>query len=433
VLSNLIIQIIHKGAFVALLAVVSLAASGPNQSVYAQSQEPPSAADSAGVEKAEIKQVINSAEYHYQNGEQAYSSGEYNRARREFDEALDAILLSEINVRGDEEMSAYYRSLIERINRYQIAAVEQKDGGFSEQRHEPSPLDKIASLSDSDLEQAGAEEDVDGSGYNFHFTAAPPVRQFVSYFTHGRGRETFEAGLRRSGRYQEMARRIFREEGVPTDLVWLAQIESGWNPYAVSAAEARGIWQFMPSTGTRFGLSQSYWVDERSDPEKSTRAAAHYLKWLSERYHGNWELALAAYNAGEGGVDSAIARSGLKDFWRLHQANYLPTETRNYVPAILAVVAIAKDLKKYGFDAPASYPYKYQAQAIVKQTDLHQLAKKLKVGYSDLLDMNPELQHGMTPPGKHMLRIPQSAASKDAGANDPASADSKAADSKSLN
>ena len=363
--------------------------------------------DSADQQR-EKSQVISSAESHYKKGEQAYSAGEYARARREFDEALDSILLSAVNVRNDEELSVYYRSLIERINRYQIAALEQKDGGFSEQRHEPSPLDKLASLSDADLEQPAEDQADVGGAYNFKFMAAPAVKQFVGYFTRGRGRETFEAGLRRSAKYRDMARRIFKEEGVPTDLIWLAQVESGWNPYAVSSAEARGIWQFIPSTGSRFGLSQSYWVDERSDPEKSTRAAARYLKWLSDRYHQNWELALAAYNTGEGNVDSAIARSGARDFWRLHDANFLPAETRNYVPAILAVVAIAKNASKYGFDIPRAYPYKYEAQAIVKQTDLRQLAKKLKVSYSELADLNPELQHGMTPPGKHVVRIPPS-------------------------
>jgi membrane-bound lytic murein transglycosylase D len=392
-------------SYIVLVAPLLILAGSP----AAGAQSPVSAPNQVvTTQDPETRRIVDDAEAHYQKGEQAYGLGEYARARREFDQALDTILLSTMNVRKNEELSIYYRALIERINRYQIAALEQKDGGFSEQRHEPSPLDKLASLSDTDLEQAGEkDEDVEGS-YNFRFTAAPAVKQFVGYFTRGRGRETLEAGLRRSGRYRDMARRIFREEGVPTDLIWLAQVESGWNPYALSSAEAKGIWQFIPSTGSRFGLEQSYWVDERSDPEKSTRAAARYLKWLADRYHQNWELALAAYNSGEGSVDAALTRSGSKDFWRLHDANFLPTETRNYVPAILAVVAIAKDPKKYGFEVPPTYPYKYEAQPIAKQTDLRQLAKKLKVSYSDLADLNPELQHGMTPPGKHLVRIPAS-------------------------
>lgn len=360
-----------------------------------------------------VRRIINAAELHYQRGEQAYTGGQYDVARREFDEAVDTILTESIDVRSDDELRIYYRELIEKVNHYQIAALEQKDGGFAEQRFEPSPLDKLASLSDADLEEAGAADEEDlAARFNFDFTSALPVRQFINYFTRGRGRATMEAGLQRSVRFREMAQRIFKREGVPTDLVWLAQIESGWNPYAYSWAAAKGMWQFIPSTGARFGLTQTYWVDERSDPEKSTLSAARYLKWLSTRYQGDWQLALAAYNTGEGNVDGAIARSGSRDFWRLHRGGYIAQETRNYVPAILAVVTIAKSPKKYGFEMPRAYPYRYQTRMVASQTDLRPLAKKLRVSYGTLLDLNPELQRGVTPPGKHVIRIPAALAVK---------------------
>src|SRR5262249_28945709 len=242
--------------------------------------------------------------------------------------------------------------------------------------------------------------------FNFDFNSAYPVKQFISYFTRGRGRATMEAGLQRSGRFREMAERIFKQEGVPTDLIWLSQIESSWNPYAYSSGAAKGIWQFVPSTGTRFGLAQNYWVDERSNPEKSTIAAARYLKWLANRYRNDWTLALAAYNTGEGNVDSAIARAGTRDFWKLHRGGYLAQETRNYVPAILAVGTIAKNAKQYGIDVPQAYPYRYETRLVTSQTDLRPLSKKLKITYNALLDLNPELQRGVTPPGKHVVRIP---------------------------
>ena len=359
------------------------------------------------VKQMQVRHIINTAKMHYDKGEQAYKAGAYDVARREFDEAVDTILTESIDVRSDDELRGYYRDLIERINRYQIAALEQKDGGFNEQRYEPSPLDKIASLSEADLEEVNATDDEDVvARFNFNFNSSRPVSQFISYFSRGRGRATMEAGLLRSVRYREMAERIFKQEGVPTDLIWLAQVESGWNPYAYSSAAAKGIWQFIPSTGVRFGLAQNYWVDERSSPEKSTRAAARYLKWLSNRYRGDWTLALAAYNTGEGNIDSAISRSGSRDFWRIHGGGYIAQETRNYVPAILAVVTIAKNPRKYGFEMPATYPYRYETRMIASQTDLRPLAKKLKISYGSLLDMNPELQRGMTPPGKHTLRIP---------------------------
>ncbi len=355
----------------------------------------------------QVRDIINSAEVHYKKGEEAYNAGEYDRARREFDQAVDAILIEAVDIRSDESLRIYYRELIEKINKYQVASLEEKDGGFSEQKYEPSPLDKIATLSSAELEEVVAvDDDVVISRFNFQFTAAHPVKQFISYFTKGRGRATMAAGLLRSVRYREMAERIFKEEGIPTDLIWLAQVESGWNPYAYSSAAAKGIWQFIPATGTRFGLAQNYWVDERSNPEKSTRAAARYLKWLANRYQGDWSLALAAYNTGEGNIDSAIRRSGSRDFWRIHGGGYIAQETRNYVPAILAVVTIAKNPKKYGFEMPAAYPYKYATRMISNQTDLRPLAKKLKVSFNSLLELNPELQRGVTPPGKHTLRVP---------------------------
>ena len=359
--------------------------------------------------KALVRQTINTAKVRFQEGEQAYKAGTYDMARRKFDEAVDIILEAPINVGSDDELRIYYRELIEKVNRYQIIAMEQKDGGFSEQRYEPSPLDKLASLSDAELEEVVADADDDAPAhFNFRFEGAYPVKQFISYFSRGRGRATMEAGLLRSNRFREMATRIFKQEGVPTDLIWLAQVESGWNPYAYSSAAAKGIWQFIPATGARFGLTQNYWIDERSSPEKSTLAAARYLKYLATRYKGDWTLALAAYNTGEGTVDSAIARAGTRDFWRLHASGHLAQETRNYVPAILAVVTIAKSPKKYGFDLLPAYPYRYATHTVAKQTDIKSLAKKLKVSYGALLEMNPELQHGMTPPGKHALRIPAS-------------------------
>src|SRR6185369_12932615 len=330
--------------------------------------------------QSEVRKIINSAETHYQRGQKAYAGGQYEVARREFDEAVDTILIESIDVRSDDDLRIYYRELIEKVNHYQIAALEQKDGGFNEQRFEPSPLDRIASLSDADLEEVGAaDEDEAVARFNFAFESPLPVRQFINYFTKGRGRVTMEAGLQRSVKFREMAQRIFKQEGVPTDLVWLAQVESGWNPYAYSWAAAKGIWQFIPSTGTRFGLAQNYWVDERSDPEKSTLSAAKYLKWLAGRYKGDWQLALAAYNTGEGNIDGAIARSGSRDFWQLHRGGYIAQETRNYVPAILAVVTIAKNPKKYGFDVPRAYPYRYETRLVSNQTDLRPLAKKLKI------------------------------------------------------
>jgi len=158
------------------------------------------------------------------------------------------------------------------------------------------------------------------------------------------------AGLYRSGMFMRMARRIFREEGVPENVAWLGQVESAWKPTALSWAAASGLWQFIPATGARFGLRRTSYVDERNGFEAATRASARYLKFLADRYDGNWELAMAAYNTGEGNIDRAISRAGgVKNFWVIYP--YIAQETRNYVPNILATIIIANNPSQYGFRA----------------------------------------------------------------------------------
>jgi membrane-bound lytic murein transglycosylase D len=203
-----------------------------------------------------------------------------------------------------------------------------------------------------------------------------------------------------------MADRIFKEEGVPTDMIWLAQVESVWKPAALSSAAAKGIWQFIPSTGRRFGLDQDYWVDERSDPEQSTRAAARYLKFLYNYFGQDWLLAMAAYNSGEGNVSKAIARSGYADFWEIQRAGFLPTETRNYVPAILAVVIVSHNQKRYGFNVTPEPELKYDLAQIATQTDLAVVASLCGTSEEYIRDLNPHLRRATTPPGACVLRIP---------------------------
>jgi membrane-bound lytic murein transglycosylase D len=216
-----------------------------------------------------------------------------------------------------------------------------------------------------------------------------------------------ETGLRRSGQFMDLARKIFKEEGVPQDISWLAQVESAWKPLARSWASAVGIWQFIPSTGAHYGLRQDAWVDERSSFEKATRASARYLKWLADRYAGNWELAMAAYNSGEGRIDKAIARSGYADFWEIYERGLIPLETRNYVPNILATIIIAKNPQKYGFDVKPDPPLAYDTVLVNNSVSLGLAADACDVSYEYLLALNPELKRAQTPPGMlHPLRVP---------------------------
>ncbi|MDQ6786571.1 MAG: transglycosylase SLT domain-containing protein, partial [Acidobacteriota bacterium] len=214
-----------------------------------------------------------------------------------------------------------------------------------------------------------------------------------------------ETGLYRSGMFMRMARRIFREEGVPENVAWLGQVESAWKPSALSWASASGLWQFVPGTGSRFGLRRTAYVDERNSFEEATRASAQYLKFLANRYSGNWELAMAAYNSGEGNVDRAVRRAGQLSFWAAFP--YLPQETRNYVPNILATILIANNPQQYGFGhiRPAAQ-LQYDRVRVPPSTNLSLLAQASDTTVEYLRYLNPHLRTNMTPPEPYIINVP---------------------------
>jgi membrane-bound lytic murein transglycosylase D len=215
-----------------------------------------------------------------------------------------------------------------------------------------------------------------------------------------------ENGLRRSGMFMKLARKIFHEEGVPVDITWLGQVESSWKTRALSWASASGLWQFIPSTGRMYGLKQNAYVDERNSIEQATRASARHLKDLAKRYNGNWELAMAAYNTGAGNIDRAISRAGTANFWTIYP--YIAQETRSYVPNILAVILIAKNPEKYGFkgikpDASLSY----DVVQVPTATSLQLIADATDTSVDYIRTLNPELKREVTPRGEaYNVRVP---------------------------
>jgi membrane-bound lytic murein transglycosylase D len=383
-----------------------------------------------------VQQVIARAEDHFKRGDLNLKDGKRVAAREEFDRAVDAVLESGMDVRSNPRLQRYYLELVERVYRLEVPShalplarpaagaqfveVAYQDGarrsdapqvGFAEQKFEPSPLDELSKLVLTEDEKKVTDEEVAKldneikTTLDFKFRPHPLVQQFINYYQ-GRGRGTMETGLRRSGQYVTMARKIFREEGVPEDIVWLGQVESAWRPRAQSWAAASGLWQFIPATGARFGLRQTAYVDERNSFEKATRASARYLKWLANRYNGNWELAMGAYNTGEGNVDRAIARAGAADFWTIYP--YIAQETRNYVPNILAVILIAKNPEKYGFrNVDRMAPLSYDTVSVPSATSLHLIASLSDVSVDYIRALNPELRRDMTPAGEsYHIRVP---------------------------
>lgn len=238
------------------------------------------------------------------------------------------------------------------------------------------------------------------------------VRWYIKYFQTD-ARYYFEKWLQRTGSFETLIKGVLKEEGLPEDLFYLALIESGLNPKARSRANAVGIWQFIKPTAKRYGLRVNWWIDERRDPEKATRAAATYLKSMYGRF-GSWYLAAAGYNGGENRVKRAIQRHGSKDFWTLsRKKNAFKRETRGYVPKYLAAMMIAKDPEAFGFTVSEyGADFIYDMVNIPYATDLRVIARAAGVPVRDLRRLNPELLHWFTPPDypDYAIKLPKGTA-----------------------
>jgi len=224
----------------------------------------------------------------------------------------------------------------------------------------------------------------------------------------GRERKFFIDSYIRSGRYRPAIVKALREEGLPEELSWLPLIESGFKIRALSRARALGLWQFIASTGYKFGLERNSWIDERMDPEKSLRAAIAYLKELHSIF-GDWTTVIAAYNCGEGNVLKVIRKQKIRyldNFWDLFDR--LPYETASYVPRFIAILHIINDPEKYGFTLPpVDKEIEVEEVTIDKQVHLRKIAENIGISYKELQDLNPELRKNVTPPEPYPLKVPK--------------------------
>ena len=349
--------------------------------------------------------LIARAEKEYQAGLANHQAGKTEEAKQNFDNALNALLSSNLDIRSDERLQEEFDRVVAGVNQLYPGGPADSE---AQQKSEPAPIDETNGLSpapDAGV-KAKAQAEIKNTNSDLPLMMTDQVAGYITYFS-GRGRGGFERAFSRSGRYHDMIVATLKDEGVPQDLIYLAQAESGFHPLAVSRVGARGIWQFMASRARGYGLSHNMWVDDRQDPEKSTRAAAHHLKDLYNQF-GDWYLAMAAYNSGPGTVQAAVKRTGYADFWELYRRNVLPKETRNYVPIILAVTIMAKNPSQYGLDEVLMEPPSdYDTVTINYPVDLRLVAECVGSTSGELQDLNPSLLRLTTPRvGKFELRLP---------------------------
>ena len=351
--------------------------------------------------------LIARVEKEYSAGQANYAAGHMEAAKQNFDNAFNMLVAGPIDLKSDERLEREFEKLLDGVNGLELAALQEGDG-FTEQKSEPAPIDEANDVTfpvDPNIKAKAAAE-VQATHSDLPLMMNDTVAGYINYFS-TRGRSTLENALARAGQYQEMISRILKEEGVPQDLIYVAQAESGFRPLALSHKGARGMWQFMASRAKGYGLERTWWVDERQDPEKATRAAARHLRDLYKQF-GDWYLAIAAYNSGPGTVQSAVRRTGYADFWELYRRNVLPRETRNYVPIIVAVTIMAKNPEQYGLDQiDALKPVPAEIVKIDYPVDLRLVAECVDSSVSDLQALNPSLLRMTTPKDREFqLHLP---------------------------
>jgi len=341
----------------------------------------------------------------YDAGQAQLQTGHRDKAQEKFGLAADMILKSGFPADYNLALSNLSDEIGEASQPSDLTATDatgseqDADEEESETPAEPAPIDEIADLTlpagDPRL-ALKAEKELISVRHDLPLTVNDSVLQYLSFFTTTHGRMIVEHGLEREGRYDTMIRRVLKEEGVPQDLIYLAQAESAFQPQAVSRAGARGIWQFMPYRGEEYDLERTYWVDDRSDPEKATRAAARHMRDLYAMF-GDWYLVMAAYNSGPLNVQRAIERTGYADFWELQKRHALPKQTQNYVPIILALAFVAKDPSRYGVQVTPEKAPQIEAITLDHSISLQLVADASGADVDDLRLLNPSLLRSVTP------------------------------------
>ena len=356
--------------------------------------------------------IIFRAQEAYDMGLEALKSGDSEAAREYFDRAVEIFINSGIPIDQDRNLRRAFDRMVDDIADLESDLAEAPSSSGELPTEE---LDEITpDLTDEQAKRDRAQVAPEAAAITFDIPMVvnDKVLAWIEIFKNRKEfRQSFIGGYERFGWYEPMIHRIFAEEGMPADLIYMAFLESTYKTSAYSRARAKGIWQFMTPTGRQYGLKVNRYVDERSHPEKSTRAAARYMKDLYATL-GDWHLAIAAYNTGAGNIMRAQRRSGKTSYWDLAKTRYMRLETKNFVPAILALALMAKEPAKYGFEGlQHNPPLTYDRVVVDGPIHLSRVADLAGVEEQELRFLNPHLRRGVTPPGdrNHELLVPAGA------------------------
>jgi membrane-bound lytic murein transglycosylase D len=360
--------------------------------------------------QAEVNSRVAKAHEHLEAGKRFYQLNDLDASRREFDAALDVLLSAPDTLPDRPRLEGELDQIADTIYHYDLEGLGAAASGQSEVVYDKSPLDGILDMTfptDPNL-RPKVKEEIAATVSQLPLQENDAVLSYVHYFSTDRGRQVLLGGLRRSGRYRSLVQRILDDEGVPQELIYLAQVESGFLPRARSNKQAVGMWQFVQFRGRQYGLMQTPGTDDRLDPERATRAAAKHLHDLYAMF-GDWYLAMAAYNCGPGCVQRAVERTGYADFWELRRLNVLPRETANYVPVIVALTIMAKNPKDYDLEnLDTDRPVEYETMDLDTPTSMALVADAVDRPVSEIQELNPALLKSAAPAG-YQLRLPKGA------------------------
>jgi membrane-bound lytic murein transglycosylase D len=344
------------------------------------------------------RQLIAQVEAAYAAGDADYRKGMLAEAKIQFDRAVDLMLGSGLDIKADPELEDEFNKIVDQVNGLEMEALTQGNGFVPKEEITPAEAASDVTFAVDPNLVAKATADLATTKSDLPLVSNEYVAAFINFFANTqKGHNTLLHSFQRSGRYKPLIQRVLAEEGVPQDLIYLAVAESGFQPQAVNRrSRAGGMWQFMP--GPYYGLTRNAYVDERFDPEKSTRAYARYMKFLYDEL-GDWYLAMAAYDHGAGNMQRAVQRTGYADFWELYKRGELPKETSNYVPEILAAIIIANHSHQYGFDdVTLDPPVLTDTVTLDYSIDLRLVSDLVGAPVDEIEALNPSLLRMITPP-----------------------------------